>query len=164
MGDEKRRVRRTLRDMYDKLQANREKYTSETDSEEFSLIMNEANEILKEVKGTQEAHEDAKMFRLLCQLVREMSEDTNTNEKKFHVDEYAANIGRFVNANNDRGNVRITKRQLISLGQKLNNKFRRTPSFGFILGSLDTGLERTNLKGRDNELNGSELWPQQRQQ
>jgi len=136
--DEKRRVRRTLRDMYDKLQANREKYTSETDSEEFSLIMNEANEILKEVKGTQEAHEDAKMFRLLCQLVREMSEDTNTNEKKFHVDEYAANIGRFVNANTDRGNVRITKRQLISLGQKLNNKFRRTPSFGFILGSLDT--------------------------
>jgi len=117
--DEKRRVRKTLREMYEKLQQNREKFTSETDSEEFNHIMNEANEILKEVKGTQEAHEDAKMFRLLCQLVREMSEDTNTNEKKFHVDEYAANIGRFVNANTDRGNnVRITRRQLVSLGQK----------------------------------------------
>lgn len=137
--DEKRRVRKTLREMYEKLQQNREKFTSETDSEEFNHIMNEANEILKEVKGTQEAHEDAKMFRLLCQLVREMSEDTNTNEKKFHVDEYAANIGRFVNANTDRGNnVRITRRQLVSLGQKINNKFRRTPSFGFVLGTLDT--------------------------
>ena len=49
--------------MYEKLQQNREKFTSETDSEEFNHIMNEANEILKEVKGTQEAHEDAKMFR-----------------------------------------------------------------------------------------------------
>ena len=83
--------------------------------------------------------EDAKMFRMLCQKVREMSEDTNTNEKKFHVDEFAVNIGRFVNATTERGNnVRITRPQLVSLGKKVAGKFRRTPNFNFILGALDT--------------------------
>ena len=87
--------------MYEKLQANRDKYTAGTENEEFSNLLKEANDILSQVKGTQEAIEDAKMFRLLCQSVREMSEDTNTNEKKFHVDEYSANLGRFINASTD---------------------------------------------------------------
>ena len=87
--------------MYEKLQANRDKYTAGTENEEFSKLLKEANDILSQVKGTQEAIEDAKMFRLLCQSVREMSEDTNTNEKKFHVDEYSANLGRFINASTD---------------------------------------------------------------
>ena len=83
--------------------------------------------------------EDAKMFRMLCQKVREMSEDTNTNEKKFHVDEFAANIGRFINATTERGNnVKITRPQLVSLGKRVAGSFRRTPSFSFILGALDT--------------------------
>ena len=107
--------------------------------EDFSDILQEANQILKDVKGTQEAMEDAKMFRMLCQKVREMSEDTNTNEKKFHVDEFAANIGRFINANTERGNnVKITRPQLVSLGKRVAGKFRRTPSFNFILGAVDT--------------------------
>ena len=33
-----------------------------------------------------------------------MSEDTNTNEKKFHVDEFAVNIGRHVNSSIGKGN------------------------------------------------------------
>ena len=137
--DEKRKVRKRIRDMYEKLKNNKDKFASGTDNEGISAIMNEANDVLKEVKGTHEAMEDAKMFRLLCQLVREMSEDTNTNEKKFHVDEFAANIGRYINASTDKGNiVKTTKRQLITLGQKLNCKFRRTPSFNFILGAIDT--------------------------
>ena len=89
--------------MYEKLQANRDKYTAGTENEEFSNLLKEANDILSQVKGTQEAIEDAKMFRLLCQSVREMSEDTNTNEKKFHVDEYSVNLGRFINASTDDG-------------------------------------------------------------
>jgi len=137
--DEKRKVRKRIRDMYEKLKNNKDKFASGTDNEGISAIMNEANDVLKEVKGTHEAMEDAKMFRLLCQLVREMSEDTNTNEKKFHVDEYAANIGRSINASTDKGNiVKTTKRQLITMGQRLNCKFRRTPSFSFILGAIDT--------------------------
>ena len=134
MDDEKRKVRKwkKLRDLYGKLKSG-------LDNEDISAIMTEANDVLKEVKGTHEAMEDAKMFRMLCHKVREMSEDTNTNEKKFHVDEYAANIGRYINASTEKGNnVKTTKRQLITLGQKLNCKFRRTPSFNFILGAIDT--------------------------
>jgi len=136
---EKRQVRRTLRDMYEKLQANRDKYTAGTENEEFSSLLKEANDILAQVKGTQEAIEDAKMFRLLCQSVREMSEDTNTNEKKFHVDEYSANLGRFINASTDGfNNLKVTRRQLISLGEKLSTNFKRTPTFTFVLGAIDT--------------------------
>ena len=58
-------------------------------------------QILNSVKGTQEAIEDAKMFKLLCQSVREMSEDTNTNEKKFHSDEYCSHLGRAMNTHQD---------------------------------------------------------------
>ena len=32
----------------------------------------------------------------------------------------------------------MTRNQLISLGQKVSSKFRRTPSFSFILGAIDT--------------------------
>ena len=148
--DEKRRVRTKLREIYDTLLLKRDKITSGTENEDLTKIINEANEILKEVKGTHEAMEDAKMFRLLCQLVREMSEDTNTNEKKFHLDEFAANVGRFVNASTESGNyVKITSRQLISLGQKLNPKFRRSPSFSLILGTLDTEVEDKPRKQRE---------------
>ena len=56
--------------MYEKLQANRDKYTAGTENEEFSNLLKEANDILSQVKGTQEAIEDAKMFRLLCRGVR----------------------------------------------------------------------------------------------
>ena len=152
--EDKRRVRRTLRDLHDKLLQCKDGYVSKSfeieclifllslfyrNSEDFSNILTEANQILKDVKGTQEAMEDAKMFLMLCLKVRNMLEDTNTNEKKFHVDEFAANIGRFVNANVDRGNnVRITRPQLVSLGKKVAGKFRRTPNFNFILGALDT--------------------------
>ena len=38
------------------------------------------------------------MFRMLCQKVREMTEDTNTNEKTFHLDELAVKIGKMINA------------------------------------------------------------------
>jgi len=134
--EDKRRVRRTLRDLHDKLLLCKD---GTIEGEDFNSILQEANQILKDVKGTQEAMEDAKMFRMLCQKVREMSEDTNTNEKKFHVDEFAANIGRFINASTERGNnVRITRPQLVSLGRRVAGSFRRTPSFSFILGALDT--------------------------
>jgi len=148
---EKRQVRRTLRDMYEKLQANRDKYTAGTENEEFSNLLKEANDILSQVKGTQEAIEDAKMFRLLCQSVREMSEDTNTNEKKFHVDEYSANLGRFINASTDgHNNLKVTRRQLLFLGEKLSNNFKRTPTFTFVLGAIDTEAgENKQTKARE---------------
>lgn len=152
---EKRQVRRTLRDMYEKLQANREKYTAGAENEEFSNLLTEAKDILASVKGTQEAIEDAKMFRLLCQSVREMSEDTNTNEKKFHVDEYCANLGRFINASSDGyNNLKVTRRQFISLGEKLSSNFRRTPTFTFVLGAIDTEAgENKPSKAREPKVN-----------
>ena len=46
-----------------------------------------------------------------------MSEDTNTNEKKFHVDEFAVNIGRHVNSSIDKGNnVKVCLITALSLG------------------------------------------------
>ena len=142
--EDKRRVRRTLRDLHDKL-INRK----DGEGDNFNLILMEAEQILKDVKGTQEAMEDAKMFRMLCQKVREMSEDTNTNEKQFHVDEFAANIGRIVNASIERGNiVKITRAQLVSLGKRLSNKFKRSPSFSVILGALDTEAPEEKEKRR----------------
>jgi len=135
---EKRQVRRKLRDMYEKLQARREKFTAGEDSEEFASVLKEANEILAQVKGTQEAIEDAKMFKLLCQSVREMSEDTNTNEKKFHADEFCSHIGRYINASTGHSGLQVTRSQLVSLGEKTSAKFRRTPTLTFILGAIDT--------------------------
>ena len=41
---------------------------------ELELILDEAKGVVREVKGTQEAMEDAKMFRMLCQVVKEVSE------------------------------------------------------------------------------------------
>ena len=48
----------------------REKYAADGASEDITDIIREANEALTDVRGTQEAMEDGKMFRLLCQLVR----------------------------------------------------------------------------------------------
>ena len=62
-------MRRSLRELYEKLSKNREKYAAGGDSEDIATIISEANEVLRDVKGTQEAMEDAKMFKLLCQTV-----------------------------------------------------------------------------------------------
>jgi len=133
---EKRRVRRQIREMTERMNEIRK---SGVKDDEFHQVIQEAQDVLKDVRGTTEAIEDAKLFKMLCQQVREMSEDTNTNEKKFHVDEFAVNIGRHVNSSIDKGNnVKMTRNQLISLGQKVSSKFRRTPSFSFILGAIDT--------------------------
>ena len=52
----------------------------------------------------QEAIEDAKMFRQLCAVVKEISEDANTNKKKFDVDEYSQKLGIYMNATMDNQN------------------------------------------------------------
>jgi len=135
---EKRQVRRKLRDMHDKLMQFKDKFTAGENSEEFAEILQEANQILNSVKGTQEAIEDAKMFKLLCQSVREMSEDTNTNEKKFHSDEYCAHLGRHMNTETSNKDLQVTRLQLVSLGERLSSKFRRTPTMTFVLGAIDT--------------------------
>ena len=62
-------MRRSLRELYEKLSKNREKYAAGGDSEDIASIIKEANDVLRDVKGTQEAMEDAKMFKLLCQTV-----------------------------------------------------------------------------------------------
>lgn len=135
---EKRQVRRNLRDLYEKLSQNKEKYAAGGDNEEISNIIKEANEVLGQVRGTQEAMEDAKMFKLLCQTVREMSEDTNTNEKKFHHDEYAMLLGNRMNARGEGGQVHVTRRQLVSFGEQMAKKFRRAPTFSFISEAINT--------------------------
>ena len=56
-----------------------------------------------------------------------MSEDTNTNEKKFHVDEFAVNIGRHVNSSIDKGNnVKVCLITALSLGFIPPNVFPST--------------------------------------
>jgi len=136
---EKRQVRKKLREMHDKLTQHKDKFTAGEDTEEFAALLQEANQILNSVKGTQEAIEDAKMFKLLCQSVREMSEDTNTNEKKFHSDEYCSHLGRSMNtAQDNHMGLQVTRLQLVSLGEKLSLKFRRTPTMTFVLGAIDT--------------------------
>jgi len=136
---EKRKVRRSLRELYEKLSKNREKYAAGGDSEDIASIIKEANDVLRDVKGTQEAMEDAKMFKLLCQTVREMSEDTNTNEKKFHLDEFAMLLGNRMNARREEGGqVHVTRRQLVTFGEQISRKFNRAPTLTFISEAINT--------------------------
>jgi len=135
---ERRQVRRSLREIYEKLSQKKEKYAAGVDSEEIGEIIKEANDVLGQVRGTQEAMEDAKMFKLLCQTVREMSEDTNTNEKKFHSDEFAKLIGNRYFARGDGGQVFVTRRQMVALGSTLSRKFRRVPCFTFVSETINT--------------------------
>jgi len=138
--EEKRIVRQDIRTIYEKLMAGRDKFSAADENREFAAILAEAKNVVSKVKGTQEAIEDAKMFRLLCATVKEMSEDTNTNEKKFHVDEYSQNLARWMNASTaDNGtSIRVTKLQLVSLGRRLTQNFRRAPTLKFVLGALET--------------------------
>ena len=64
-------MRRNLRELYEKLSKNREKYAAGGDGEDIAAIIQDANRVLSDVRGTQEAMEDAKMFKLLCQTVHE---------------------------------------------------------------------------------------------
>jgi len=136
---EKRKVRRNLRELYEKLSKNREKYAAGGDGEDIAAIIQDANRVLSDVRGTQEAMEDAKMFKLLCQTVREMSEDTNTNEKKFHLDEFAMLLGNRMNARREEGGqVHVTKRQLVTFGEQVARKFNRAPTLTFISEAINT--------------------------
>ena len=83
-------MRRSLRELYEKLSKNREKYAAGGDSEDIASIIKEANDVLRDVKGTQEAMEDAKMFKLLCQTVPDFEricKDLNvTHETDKHIE------------------------------------------------------------------------------
>ena len=61
--------------------------------------MQEAQGVIQEVQGTQEAIEDAKMFTSLIKLLAKYSRDTSANERKFVVADYSANIARLLSAN-----------------------------------------------------------------
>ena len=144
--EEKREIRRKIRILNEKLNENKDKIKRGGDNEELKQLLDEATNIVNNIRGTHEAIEDAKLFKALCQLVRELSEDTNTNDRKFHVDEYAEKIGSLANASRDnRTNIKITKNQLLGLGEKFSKHFKRTPAFTFILGAIDTevGEEKT---------------------
>jgi len=135
---EKRKVRKQINAIYERLKIHKEKNVAGGENGDINEIIKEANEVLGKVRGTHEAMEDAKMFKLLCQTVREMSEDTNTNEKKFHFDEYAMLLGNRMSASFEGGMVRPTKRMLENLGEQFAPKFRRTPTLIFISGAVDT--------------------------
>ena len=139
--EQKRQMRNKIREIYQRLQERKDQRKSgEVNEEELQGLLEEAKDVVSGVKGTQEAIEDAKMFRALCQLVREISEDTNTNEKKFTIDEYTDMIGRFANASPDNNvdAIKLHKNQFLRLGKKFSDKFARVPAFTFILGAIDT--------------------------
>ena len=55
------------------------------------------------------------------------------------MDEFAALLGRSLNADIEPGNkLRLTRNQLISLGKKVGPRLRRAPTMKFILGAIDT--------------------------
>jgi len=137
--EEKRAVRNEIRSIYQKLLDGKDRFTATDETNEFKNILKEAKSVVHKVKGTQEAIEDAKMFRLLCHTVKEMSEDTNTNEQKFHVEEYAQNLSRkFCFSTDNSSNITVTKLQLVSLGKEISKYFSRAPTLKFVLGTLDT--------------------------
>ena len=145
--EERRRVRRDIRDIYDQLLKNRERFRAGEDSDLFYQLLWQAQALLVDVKETAEMQEDSKLFRLLTTLVREMTEDTSANEKTFRVDEFSALLGRSLNADIEPGNkLRLTRNQLISLGRKVGPRFRRAPTMKFILGAIDTEAQDMELK------------------
>ena len=151
-NQEKREVRNKIRYIFNRVQESRKDGIKSGDGNEvFGALLEEAKEVVAGVKGTHEAIEDAKMFHALCQFVREMSEDTNTNEKNFSIDEYTENIGKFFNASRDNKNdLRMTKNQFLSLGNRCSSKFSRVPAFTFILGAIDTEVgEQKKRKPRE---------------
>ena len=151
--EERRRVRRDIRDIYDQLLKNRERFRAGEDSELFYQLLGQAQALLVDVKETAEMQEDSKLFRLLTTLVREMTEGTSANEKTFRMDEFSALLGRSLNADIEPGNkLRLTRNQLISLGKKVGPRFRRAPTMKFILGAIDKELnEARGTKGKPRE-------------
>ncbi len=152
--EQRKTVIRQIRKLNEDLLEKKDKIKSGNDNDEFKKLLKEATEIVREVRGTQEAIEDGKLFRALCQTVREISEDTNINEEKFNVDEYIEKLGRHVNASRDnKNNIKLTKNQFLGLGEKFSCKFKRTPVFTFILGAVDTeAAEDKTRKQRERKV------------
>jgi len=137
--EEKRAVRNEIRSIYQMLLDGKDRFTATDENHEFKDILSQAKNIVSKVKGTQEAIEDAKMFRLLCHTVKEMSEDTNTNDQKFYVEEYVQKLAINKNFSTDnQSNVIATKLQWVSLGKDVSKYFSKPPTFKFILGTVDT--------------------------
>ena len=70
--------------------------------------------------------------------VAELFEDSNTNEVKFNLNEYSEMIGKYSNAVQDNGDVKLNKNQFLVLAKRFKAKFARVPTFKFIQGAIDT--------------------------
>ena len=68
--EEKRVVRNNLRSLREKIRKFKP-----GDGTDFNVLLAEAKDILPQVRGTEEAMEDSKMFMELCQKVNEILEN-----------------------------------------------------------------------------------------
>jgi len=137
-ADQKREVRGKLREIVSTL---RDLSGSEDqESEKLKSVIEEAKNIISEVQGTTEAIEDAKMFSALCKAVREVSEGTSTNERKFLLSDYCSALARAVNAPPAGDGFKFSKPSLVSLGNKTAAYFTRAPTVKFVLGTLNTEI------------------------
>lgn len=70
---------------------------------------------------------------------RKILEKTNTNKKKFSIDEYAEKISKFCHASRDNQNkIKLSHNQLLRLGERFSTKFRRSPVFALLPGTTTT--------------------------
>ena len=155
-AEEKREVRANLRKLQQRIQQTKENlYNGATDEEREKLkgVLEEAIDVTKKIKGTGEAIEDSKMFNALCQTVRKISEDTNLSEQNMDVEDYVEKLGRWANASrDDKNKIKITKNQLLGLGEKVSQAFKRAPVLTFIHGAIDTdGGEQKARRQRGRE-------------
>jgi len=78
------------------------------------------------------------MFTALIKLISKQSQDSSANEKRFVVSDYAANIAKSVQANTVGDHFKLSRGNLVSLGERFSHVFPRAPTLKFVLGTLNT--------------------------
>jgi len=145
---EKRKVRQKLRCIKEKFDDYRNN-DNDTKDAKFRELIDESREIISEVKGPSEAIEDAKIFAEICRIIREMSEDTSTNERKFIPSDFCTALARTYGAAQVGGDAyRFNRNNLIRLGEEAIVLMRRAPTFKFVLGTLNTEEKVGEVKER----------------
>jgi len=108
----------------------------------FNELVEAHKVVLDYVKDPAMAIEDAKSFAELCRMMRVMSEDTSTNERKFTASDYCHSLARKYSANQVGDHYKFSKNSLLRLGEAGIKNFKRAPTLKFVLGTLRTADEK----------------------
>jgi len=129
-------TRKCYRKLLDDIAADEDNLVNTDENEGNKLLqyLQNNDELFKDVDAPQEAVMDAVVIKNLSRLCRQQAEQMSTNINVFKPEEYSLRLKTSMNVEKDT----LCRRKWLMLGNQVKSMFRKSPTFTYMFGALDS--------------------------